>query len=161
MGEIREVERDIASAIVISSDGKVLMGQKDPKGGGTYSEDDEWHIPGGGLDEGETFLEAAGRELKEETGLEIPPEYFVPVEEIGEGTAKKVYEDGTEEIRHMKFHRFEVRLDKTAEELAQLLATNRELKNLTFFDREQLREVKQIPGGREFFIRQGYMDPIK
>ena len=33
-----------------------------------------WITPGGGLNGGETFVEAAARELAEETGLNVPPE---------------------------------------------------------------------------------------
>jgi 8-oxo-dGTP pyrophosphatase MutT (NUDIX family) len=33
-----------------------------------------WVLPGGGMEQGETFAEAAARELYEETGLRIPPE---------------------------------------------------------------------------------------
>jgi 8-oxo-dGTP pyrophosphatase MutT (NUDIX family) len=32
-----------------------------------------WELPGGGLDEGETYLEAAVREIREEAGLAIDP----------------------------------------------------------------------------------------
>jgi len=33
-----------------------------------------WFTPGGGLDDGETHAEGAARELREETGLDLPPE---------------------------------------------------------------------------------------
>lgn len=37
-----------------------------------------WELPGGGLDEGETYVEAAVRELREETGLVIAPDEVGP-----------------------------------------------------------------------------------
>jgi 8-oxo-dGTP pyrophosphatase MutT (NUDIX family) len=37
-----------------------------------------WFTPGGGLDEGETMLEGAARELYEETGLKLDPEQLGP-----------------------------------------------------------------------------------
>ncbi|MBM7785792.1 NUDIX hydrolase [Tenggerimyces flavus] len=37
-----------------------------------------WELPGGGLDKGETYLEAAVRELREETGLVITPDEVGP-----------------------------------------------------------------------------------
>jgi len=37
-----------------------------------------WELPGGGIDAGETYLEAAVRELREETGLQVSPGRFGP-----------------------------------------------------------------------------------
>jgi 8-oxo-dGTP pyrophosphatase MutT (NUDIX family) len=37
-----------------------------------------WFTPGGGLDDGETMLEGAARELYEETGLRLDAEQFGP-----------------------------------------------------------------------------------
>ena len=61
----REVfRRATARVLVIDSDDRVLMFcDSDPGTGATW-----WITPGGGIDEGETELEAAVRELAEETG---------------------------------------------------------------------------------------------
>jgi ADP-ribose pyrophosphatase len=40
-------------------------------------QDYSWEIPGGGRDENETGNEAIARELREETGLDLPAEQFV------------------------------------------------------------------------------------
>lgn len=37
----------------------------------------QWALPGGYIDFGETWQQAASRELEEEIGIEIPPEHFV------------------------------------------------------------------------------------
>lgn len=50
---MRKINRIIVAALIFSKDGKLLMGTKDPRRGGVYS--DCWHLPGGGVEEGETL----------------------------------------------------------------------------------------------------------
>ena len=66
---LREIDRNIASVVIISADNKILMGRKDPAKGGVYP--DVWHIPGGGVDDGETLIDAAKRETLEEVAIDL------------------------------------------------------------------------------------------
>ena len=57
--------RRASRLVVIDPEGRVLLFRiREPRTGLPF-----WLTPGGGLEEGETHLEAAGRELREETGL--------------------------------------------------------------------------------------------
>jgi 8-oxo-dGTP pyrophosphatase MutT (NUDIX family) len=65
------VERDAVRLVVLDSDDRVLLFRTrdlDHPEMGTW-----WELPGGGLDPGETYLEAAIRELREETGIVVVP----------------------------------------------------------------------------------------
>ncbi|MBT6335075.1 MAG: NUDIX hydrolase, partial [Candidatus Magasanikbacteria bacterium] len=64
---MRSISRDIVSAIIISKDNKIFLGRKDPSKGGVYK--DCWHLPGGGIEKGETDEDALIREIQEETGI--------------------------------------------------------------------------------------------
>ena len=62
-------ERRSARVILVDDDHRVLLfrivdGERHPV----------WITPGGGVEEGESLLDAAVRELREETGLEVRPE---------------------------------------------------------------------------------------
>jgi len=151
--DMREINRKIASAIIFSKDGKVLMGLKDPKKGGVYS--DCWHIPGGGIDEHESILEALDREVKEEVGIDISDADVKQIPEKGSGTSERRLESGERVIAHMEFNRFEVRLDKNADEIK--LSLDDDLVETKWFTPTELRDVKQIPGGKEFFQKMGYI----
>jgi hypothetical protein len=167
---LREIERPIASIVLISSDSKILLGQK-IKHDGAYSDDDYWHIPGGGiededrvflsdgtLDEEATLQNTARREAgKEEVvGLNL---HGVTLRRIptGYGESPKVLDSGEKVWCKMTFNRFEARLPETAVELEKHVRPGPEFARIGWFDGEKLARLNQIPGGREFFVEMGYI----
>ena len=71
------MERRAARVLLVDAQDRVLLLRGcDPA---DRSRGEWWFTPGGGLDEGEQPLDAARRELAEETGLRLPPEAFGPV----------------------------------------------------------------------------------
>jgi 8-oxo-dGTP pyrophosphatase MutT (NUDIX family) len=70
------IERDVVRAVVLDArDRMLLFHARDLSQPhlGVW-----WELPGGGLDEGETYLEAVIRELGEEAGLVIAPDQVGP-----------------------------------------------------------------------------------
>jgi len=63
------LERRAARVLLLDDAGRILLQHcHDPS---TPAEGSWWNTTGGGLDEGETAAQAAVRELREETGLEV------------------------------------------------------------------------------------------
>src|SRR5438128_9472893 len=57
-----------ASAIITSNEGKILLHRRSDNG--------TWALPGGAMEIGESIGETVKREVKEETGLDVEPEYI-------------------------------------------------------------------------------------
>jgi 8-oxo-dGTP pyrophosphatase MutT (NUDIX family) len=152
---MRTIQRKIVSALIFSKDGKILMGKKDPNKGGVYS--DVWHIPGGGIEEGETMEQTLEREVFEEVGIDIKPYPKKSINIVGYGTAEKTLQDTGEKVMcEMEFNRFEIKIvDKNADEIK--LNLEDDLTEAKWFSKEELSNVKQIPGGKEFFEKMDYM----
>jgi ADP-ribose pyrophosphatase YjhB (NUDIX family) len=60
-----------ASAVVVDQAGRILLHRR--------NDNDLWSIPGGAMEVGERIADAAVREVKEETGLEVEPEALVGI----------------------------------------------------------------------------------
>src|SRR5947209_8024992 len=60
-----------ASTIVTDKTGRILLHRR--------SDNELWALPGGAMEVGESIAETAVRETKEETGLDVEPEYIVGI----------------------------------------------------------------------------------
>ncbi len=149
---MRKINRIIVAALIFSKDGKLLMGTKDPRRGGVYS--DCWHLPGGGVEEGETLEQALKREVKEEVGIDISTYKPILISEKGSGVSEKTLENGERVLCKMEFNRFRIDIkDKLASEIKLRLGDD--LVEVKWFSKKELPDVKQIPGGKEFFQKIG------
>ena len=152
---MREINREIVSALIFSKDGKLFMGMKDPKGGGVYS--DCWHIPGGGVDDGETNEQALIREIKEETGIDISPYKIELVDNKGKGESEKILKDTGEKVLcKMRFNVYKIEIyDKLTEDIIPSL--NDDLKEYVWIDIKDFKNYKLTPPSEVLFKRLGYI----
>jgi (d)CTP diphosphatase len=84
---------EVVAALIEREDGKVLLAQRMPHA--RFA--DQWEMPGGKVEEGETREEAIAREMKEELGITC---------EVGECLGSFDDEDAT---LHITVHLFSVR----------------------------------------------------
>jgi len=152
---MREIQRRIVSALIFSKDGKLFQGMKDPKNGGVYS--DCWHIPGGGVDNGETNEQALIREIKEETGIDISLYRIELIDDKGEGESEKVLKDTGEKVLcRMKFNVYKINIyDKVSKDIKVTL--NDDLKEYIWMDMKDLKNYKLTPPSENLFKRLGYI----
>ena len=70
-----DLERDAVRVVLTDAGGRILLFHAVTADGGPAG---WWDLPGGGIDDGETYLEAAVREVREETGLVLDPALVGP-----------------------------------------------------------------------------------
>lgn len=151
---MRTINREIVSALIFSSDGKLLMGMKDPKSGGVYV--DCWHIPGGGVDDGETQLNALRREMLEEVGIDINDCKVTLADDKGTGETEKTLKDtGERVICKMRFNVYRVDASKAATDVK--LKSSDDLVKLEWIDLKQLGNYKLTPPSVTLFERLGLL----
>lgn len=145
---MREISRTIVSALLISKDGKLLLGKKDPANGGVYL--DCRHLPGGGVGEGESLHDSIIREVAEEVGIDIR-EFdmrFLPIIDNG-SSIKTLKETGEQVLCHMDFHKCVVHLQHDAKDIK--IRLNDDLVVVQRFTQEELTTLPLIPGNKELF----------
>lgn len=151
---MREIRRDIVSALIFSKDGKLFQGMKDEKKGGVYC--DCWHIPGGGIEPGENKEEALKREVKEETGIDISPYSVDLVDDAGKGESKKTLPTGETVLCKMYFYVYRIDInDKDSSEIG--VSLNDDLVKYRWTDLDELANAKLTPPSTELFKKLGYL----
>lgn len=151
---MRTIHRTIVSALIFSQDGKLLMGMKDPSHGGVYA--DCWHIPGGGVDEGETQEAALRRELLEEVGIDTSDCKVALADDQGAGEAEKTLkETGERVLCKMQFNVYRVAVDKNAVDIEA--RTSDDLVRLEWVNLKRLKDYKLTPPSVLLFKRLGYI----
>ncbi len=152
---MRTIEREIVSALIFSSDGKLFQAMKDPNKGGVYL--DCWHIPGGGIEQGEDPVEALVREVNEELGIDISPFDITLVDDVGRGESEKTLKDtGERVLAKMQFKIYKVVLDKPASDVAITLDPS-EFSEYRWSPLPELRDLKLTPPSVSLFTRLGYI----
>ena len=136
--------RVIVSAVIENSKGEISIGRK-PSNQGVYL--DAWHLPGGGINKGETLEEGLKREVKEETGLDI-----TDIEPIifSDGVAMK-HKDGETEKVYMIFHDFKC-LSKTDN-----FTPNDDLENLKWVAKSEIKDYNLTPPSKFLFKFLGWI----
>lgn len=152
---MRSIHRTIVSALIYSKDNKIFFGRKAENKGGVYN--DFWHLPGGGVDEGESQQEALIREIEEEVGIDISPYKIELIDNKGKGTSEKVLRTTHEKvICHISFNVYKVVIDnKTSENIE--VSLDDDLVQYIWIDVSQIGTIKHTPPSIKLFKRLGYL----
>jgi len=154
---MKTIHRDIVSALIISKDNKLLMGMKYSASGGVYA--DCWHLPGGGIENGEEMLTAVKREILEETGINTFDSEIVLADNQGQGITEKILKEAGEKVLcNMKFNVYKVMLN--IDSVMVVIHPNDDLEKLIWADLSQLSKYKLTPPSISLFKRLGYMSDI-
>jgi len=87
------LRRFICAAVIQNEEGQYLLCLNHPEYGVFPN---QWAVPGGGMEEGETLEEAVRREVREEVGLEL--EHFEPLKFEDELRVKKLPDGSSIEV---------------------------------------------------------------
>lgn len=149
---MKQKERAIVSAVLISKDNKILLGKV--REGGVYP--DCWHIPGGGIDEGENKETALVREIKEEVGLDIKG---LPIKLLSDSDTddaiKTDKNTGEKFLVKMHFNVYRVNLKENADDIN--ISLDDDLTDYNWVPVEKLKDYKHTPPSQKLFSSLGWL----
>ncbi len=137
---MRNIQRDIVGAFIFSKDSKLLLGRSHK--GGVYP---GYHIvPGGGVEPGESKLEAVKRETLEETGIDITHADIELIDGAHDGESQKTLrETGERVVVKMDFFNYKITLLLEASEVA--LKAEDDFIDASWFPIKELDQLKLSP----------------
>ena len=117
-----------ANVLIVCQDKLLLEKRRDS---------DTWGMIGGGVKKTENPIDAIVREVREETGLKIPPEKFEKLGVYDEPKRIAAYQDGS--IWKMVVVAYILRLDEMPD-----ISVSSESKELRFFTKEELQQIEIV-----------------
>ena len=148
---LRQIERDIVGAVIVSADGKLLLGKNRP--GGVY--EGMLTVPGGGIEPGEDATAALHREVLEETGIDLTHATVEQVATTTGGSEKTLPDTGERVWAAMTFHNYMVTLDVPASDVT--LAAGSDFAQARWLTRHELASQHLAPTVAQLLATLGYL----
>ena len=148
---LRQIERDIVGAVIVSADGKILLGEN--RAGGVY--EGMLTVPGGGIEPGEDAAAALHREVLEETGIDLTHATVEQVATTTGGAEKTLPDTGERVWAAMTFHNYVVTLDAPASDVT--LAAGSDFAQASWFTRHELASQQLAPTVAQLLATCGYL----
>lgn len=146
---MRTIHRDIVGGFIFSKDGKLLLGKN--RRGGVY--EGSYVVPGGGVDDGETKLEALRREMLEETGLDIKDAEVSKLNEVSGQHEKTLRETGERVLVDMDFYNYKIKIHNDSSDIK--LRTEDDWAEPQWFTLIELSDLKLSPPTKHTLIEAG------
>ena len=148
---LRQIERDIVGAVIVSADGKILLGKN--RAGGVY--EGMLTVPGGGIEPGEDATAALHREVLEETGIDLTHATVEQVATTTGGSEKTLPDTGERVWAAMTFHNYVVTLDVPASDVT--LVAGSDFAQARWFTRHELASQQLAPTVAQLLATCGYL----
>ena len=140
MGELKHrfvLLQDGAAAIIVNEKGQILLQSR--------SDRDEWGLPGGCQELGETFEEVVIREVKEETNLDVREEDLKLIKIVSGMSRRSSYPNGDVVINNTVLY--------LVDKYSGSLRWNSESKDMKFFDLDKLPSNQHDPDLIDTYIK--------